>query len=97
MPRSSLTLAVLATAAFFALPSSGAVAQQSDGARPDQSAQPTDISAHRRWRYGWRPYWRPRAYYAYGYYGPYYRPYYRPYPYRYGYWGPRPFRYGPWW
>ena len=66
------------------------------------AAQPTDVSARRRYyrRYG---YYRPYYYRPYPYYRPYYygyRPFYRPY-YGYGYGGPyyrpayyRPYGYG---
>ncbi len=99
MPKILAALAVVATAAFLALPSPAQSAPQSPRAETDQAATTaTDISSHRR-RYRHRHY---RRYYSYR---PYYAPapysygYYRPYPYR--YWGPPPvlplFPFGPWW
>jgi hypothetical protein len=108
MPKILVTLAVLAAAAFFSLPSSANAAQSKRGAETDRSAtMPTDISAHRRRYYrgygpysydGFTPGWGyARPYHYYSYYGPAYAFSYT-YPYRSGYWGgPNIFPYGPWW
>jgi hypothetical protein len=92
--RNIFAFAIFA-AAVFALLLPANASPQSEGARPGQSAQPTDVSAHRRrvyrraYRtpyYGWTPYWDRT---------PYDGGYYKLYPYR--YWYPTIFPYGPWW